>query len=215
MALFPRWTNTVARVAGAVALGAPLAVVALLLLGARTPFVTNQGQEHPQPLQFDHRHHAWEQGIDCLYCHSGAERSAVAGVPTVSVCVGCHGQVWNQSPPLEPVRAAFFASAPIRWVKVHDLPDFVYFDHSIHFAKGVGCVSCHGRVEEMAVVRQAAPLTMSWCLDCHRDPVKNLRPGGEVTNVFWTPPVDLAAQQVAWAKAHNVQSKTSCSTCHR
>ncbi len=169
MALFPRWTNTVARLTGAVALGTPLAAIGFLMLVVRTPLVTNQNVEVAQPVQFDHRHHSWEQGIDCLFCHRGADRGPVAGIPTASVCMGCHGQVWNQSPRLEPVRAAFFAELPIRWVKVHDLPDFVYFDHSIHVAKGVVCSTCHGKVETMAAVYQASPLTMSWCLDCHRE----------------------------------------------
>lgn len=206
MALFPRWSNTVARVTGAVALATPLVLVAFLLLAARTPFVTQQSVEVAQPVQFDHRHHSWEQGIDCLFCHSGAERSAVAGIPPVSVCIGCHGQVWNGSPRLEPVRAAFFAREPIRWVKVHDLPDFVYFDHSIHFAKGVGCESCHGRVDQMAAVRQAAPLTMSWCLDCHRDPSPHLRPLPELTHMAWAgPPL----------RRDDVHPRESCDTCHR
>ena len=206
MALFPRWTNTVARVTGGVALGAPLCAVGFLLLIARTPFVTNQGAEVQQPVQFDHRHHAAEQGIDCLFCHGGAERGPVAGVPTVSVCIGCHGQVWNQSPRLEPVRAAFFAERPLPWVKVHDLPDFVYFDHSIHLAKGVGCVTCHGRVDQMAAVFQAAPLTMSWCLDCHRDAAPQLRPGSELTSMTWSGP-PLART--------DVHPRESCDTCHR
>ena len=206
MALFPRWSNTVARVTAAVALGTPLLALALLLVAARTPFVTRESVEVAQPVQFDHRHHASEQGIDCLFCHPGAERSAVAGVPTVSVCVGCHGQVWNQSPRLEPVRAAFFAGAPLRWVKVHDLPDFVYFDHSIHFAKGVGCVSCHGRVDQMAAVRQAAPLTMAWCLECHRDPAPHLRPARELTHLAWTGEP---------SRRDDVHPRESCDTCHR
>ena len=206
MALFPRWTNTVARVTGAVALGTPLAAVAFLLLIARTPFVTNQGQEHPQPVQFDHRHHSWEQGIDCLFCHTSAERSPLAGIPTTSVCVGCHGQVWNQSPRLEPVRQAFFAGQAIGWVKVHDLPDFVYFDHSIHLAKGVGCVTCHGRVDQMPTVRQDAPLTMSWCLDCHRDPSPHLRPRRELTSMTWA-----GAPQ----RRDDVRPRESCDACHR
>ncbi len=206
MALFPRSANTVARVTGAVALCAPLAAVAFLLLIARTPFVTNQSVEHAQPVQFDHRHHSWEQGIDCLYCHASAERSAVAGIPTVSTCMGCHGQVWNQSPRLEPVRAAFFSARPIPWVKVHDLPDFVYFDHSIHLAKGVGCVTCHGRVDEMAAVRQAAPLTMSWCLDCHRDAAPHLRPRAALTSTTWSG---------APERRDDVHPRESCDTCHR
>src|SRR5438874_12296 len=157
MALFPRWTNTVAKLTGAMTLVVPALGIGFLMLIVRTPFVTNELVEYEQPVQFDHRHHNWEQGIDCRFCHTSVETSANAGIPAVSLCVGCHGQVWNKSPRLEPVRKAFFSEKPIPWVKVHDLPDFVYFNHSIHVSKGVGCATCHGRVDQMAAARQTAP----------------------------------------------------------
>ena len=213
MALFPRWTNTVARVTAVVSLATPVVALLLLWTFVRTPFVTNQTAEVQQPVQFDHRHHSFEQGIDCLYCHNGAERSAVAGIPTLTLCVGCHGQVWNKSPRLEPVRQAFFARAPVPWVKVHDLPDFVYFDHSAHLAKGVGCVSCHGRVDQMAAVYQAAPLTMSWCLECHRDPAPNLRPKAELTSMLWASADPALGPKLA--DSYDVHPRESCDTCHR
>jgi len=206
MALFPRWTNTVAKLTAAVALGTPAAAIAFGLLIVRTPFVTHQTVEVQQPVQFDHRHHSWEQGIDCRFCHSAVERSPNAGIPTASVCIGCHAQVWNSSPRLEPVRQAFFSQAPIPWVKVHDLPDFVYFDHSIHLAKGVGCVTCHGRVDQMAAVRQDAPLTMSWCLDCHRDPAPHLRPRRAIADMQWSGAPEPRS---------DVHPRESCDTCHR
>lgn len=185
MALFPRWTNTVSKVMGAGTLLVPALAVAALWYTARTPAVTNQAMEYEQPVQFDHRHHNWENGIDCRYCHTAVESSASAGIPSTTVCVGCHGQVWNKSPRLEPVRQAFFQEKPIQWLKVHDVPDFVYFNHSAHVNKGVGCVSCHGRVDQMPAIRQVEPLTMQWCLDCHRNPKLNLRPLDQITSMTW------------------------------
>ena len=216
--LFPRWTNTVSKVMGAATLLIPLGAIGALWYTARTPFVTLADQEVAQPVQFDHRHHNWEQGIDCRYCHTSVERSAVAGLPSTTVCIGCHGQVWNKSPRLEPVRQAFFTNTPLRWAKVHDLPDYVYFNHSIHVAKGVGCASCHGRVDQMPTMYQWAPLTMQWCLDCHRNPGPNLRPAAEVTNMTWQPPADAAARAALAEQLVtqlDVRPRTACNTCHR
>jgi hypothetical protein len=226
MALFPRWTNTVARLTFTATLAVPALAVGGLIIWARTPFVTGERLEVMQPVQFDHRHHSWEEGIDCRYCHASAEVSPVAGIPPVSLCMGCHDQVWNKSPRLEPVRQAFFNGQPIPWAKVHDLPDFVYFDHSIHLAKGVGCVSCHGRVDQMPVVRQVAPLTMQWCLDCHRDPGPHLRPKSELTNMRWQPDEEATGSSsegtghppaAADGKSSLAPSsaRDACDTCHR
>lgn len=147
-----------------------------------------------QPIQFDHRHHNWEEGIDCRFCLTSVETSATAGIPATSLCMGCHAQVFNKSLRLEPLREAFFQEKPVVWKRVHDLPDFVYFIHSIHLAKGVGCVSCHGRVDKMPMMRQEQPLTMQWCLDCHRAPAAHLRPREEVASMLWQPPRDEAAR---------------------
>jgi hypothetical protein len=237
MPLFPRWTNTVARVSLAFAVAAPIALVFALMMIVRTPFVTGERIEIAQPVQFDHRHHNWENGIDCRFCHTSVETSPYAGLPPTDRCIGCHGQVWNKSPFLEPVRQAYFTQQPIRWLKVHDLPDFVYFDHSIHVGKGVGCVTCHGRIDQMPAVSQRAPLTMSWCLDCHRDPGPNLRPKTEITNMLWRsgahdpaleraeslpgPDAELYASLDREAlsqrllKDYDVHPRTSCETCHR
>jgi hypothetical protein len=237
MALFPRWTNTVARVSLATVFAFPVLGLCFLWIMMRTPFVTNQHIEMAQPVQFDHRHHSWENGIDCRFCHTSVESSPNAGLPPTDRCMGCHDQVWNKSPRLEPLRQAFFTRQPIRWVKVHDLPEFVYFDHSIHVNKGVGCVTCHGRIDQMPDVRQAAPLTMKWCLDCHRDPGPSLRPKSEITNMLWGsgehdpqlvraesvpgPDKDLYASldgealQRALIKDYDVHPRTSCETCHR
>ena len=213
--IFPKSANAVAKAS----------IFVVLFLGgtggyalwrlAHSGYVTRQGVVLEQPVPFSHDHHVAQIGIDCRYCHTAVESSASAGIPPTQTCMNCHNVLWTNAPLLEPIRASFRENKPVEWNRVNDLPDFVYFNHSIHVAKGVACTTCHGPVDKMPLMYQGQPLTMSWCLDCHRDPVKNLRPGGEVTNVFWTPPADLAAQQVAWAKAHNVQSKTSCSTCHR
>jgi hypothetical protein len=182
---------------------------------AHSGYVTRQGIVLEQPVPFSHDHHVAQIGIDCRYCHTAVETSPSAGIPPTQTCMNCHNVLWTNAEILEPIRASFRDNKPIEWNRVNDLPDFVYFNHSIHVAKGVACTTCHGPVDKMPLMYQGESLTMSWCLDCHRDPVKNLRPREEVTNVFWQPPADLAAQQAVWARAHNVQSKTNCSTCHR
>ena len=191
--------------------GAGWAVFAL----ARSSYVTRQGLVLEQPVPFSHDHHVGQIGIDCRYCHTAVESSSFAGIPPTATCMNCHNQLWTQAEILEPVRASFRDGVPLEWNRVHDLPEFVYFNHSIHVAKGVACVTCHGQVDEMPLMYQHASLQMEWCISCHRDPVKHLRPRAEVTNMNWQPPADLAAKQLEWAALYNVQSKTSCSTCHR
>jgi hypothetical protein len=215
--LFPRWSNTAARVSVVLLLSAPAVAVGALLVYVRSPFGTEQGQEVEQPVQFDHRHHVKDANIDCRYCHTSVETSATAGIPSTATCMGCHSQVWNRSPRLEPVRAAYFSGKPIQWNRVHKLPDFVYFDHSIHVAKGVGCVTCHGKVDEMPYIAQQAPLTMGWCLDCHKDPTPHLRPREHITNLSWLPPLDedAKARGERIKAEYQVHTRTSCTTCHR
>jgi hypothetical protein len=148
----------------------------VVLMGAvRTDWMTGRGRAVEQPVAFDHRHHVRDDGIPCLYCHSGAERSAWAGIPPTDLCLGCHAQIWSSSPELAPVFASASKDEPIAWQRVHRLPDFVYFNHAAHVDRGVGCASCHGAVDQMARVYQVAPLTMGWCLDCHRDPGPDLQ----------------------------------------
>jgi hypothetical protein len=196
-------------------LATPALGLAALMLYVRTPL--NTGQNHPveQPIEFDHRHHVADVGIDCRYCHQSVEDSSSAGLPATSVCMNCHSQVWNKSPLLQVVRQKYFTDQPIPWNRVHNLPDFVYFNHSIHVNKGVGCVTCHGRVDQMAAVQQAEPLTMGWCLDCHRDPSAFLRPREQITNMAWLPPKDAATLGKQLATQYDVHSRTSCTTCHR
>jgi hypothetical protein len=168
-----------------------------------------------QPLQFDHRHHTRDEGIDCRYCHNTVDRSPHASIPPTQLCLNCHAQVWNKSPLLEPIRKSFFENKPMEWRRVYRVPDFVYFNHSIHVNKGVGCVSCHGRVDQMAAVEKATPLTMGWCLDCHRNPEKNLRPTEEITNMTWQPEGDPEVAGRLLAQQYDVHTRISCTTCHR
>ncbi len=212
-ALFPRWTNTFSRLSLAFVLALPVAVIAFLMIYVRSPLGTGQWQPVAQPVQFDHRHHVTDDGIDCRYCHSTVERSPHAGVPSTAVCMGCHSQIWNRSPLLEVVRDAYFSGTPILWNRVHRLPEFTYFNHAIHVNKGVGCVTCHGRVDQMPEVMQAAPLTMSWCLECHRAPERYLRPLELVTSMTWQPPSEDVGAAVA--AALDVRTRTECNTCHR
>lgn len=190
-ALFPPWSNTAYRSALVAILVTVAAVIAAPMLYMRTPYGTHQFDPVGQPVEFDHRHHARDDGIDCQYCHSTAERSANAGIPSTELCMGCHAQVWNESPLLAPVRESYFAGTPIPWRRVHNLPDFVYFHHGVHVQGGITCAECHGQVEQMARVSRFAPLTMKWCVDCHRDP-----PG----------PRDFGRA---------ITALTTCSACHR
>ena len=214
-ALFPRWTNTAARATGAALLASPAVGFALLVLWNRTPFVTGQFTPLEQPVQFDHRHHVGDEGIDCRYCHTSVETSPSAGLPSTAVCMSCHAQIWNKSPKLEPIREAYFSGKPVVWSRVHNLPDFVYFNHAIHVGKGVACATCHGRVDRMAAVEQVEPLTMQWCLACHRDPHLHLRPKDQVTQMAWEPPADPEAAGQALAQRNDVHTRVSCTTCHR
>ncbi|HSC27309.1 MAG TPA: cytochrome c3 family protein [Vicinamibacterales bacterium] len=179
---------------------------------------TNQGVIVEQPIQFSHAHHVGGMGIDCRYCHTSVEESAFASIPPTKTCMNCHSQIWSTAPILEPVRASFRENAPLRWTRVHDLPDFVYFNHSIHVNKGVGCATCHGPVDRMPLVYQEATLMMSWCLDCHRNPARYIRPKDQVYNMSWQPPADdpgLGERLVREYNIGSVEHLTSCSICHR
>ena len=213
--LFPRRANALAR--GSIVLGlfAAAAAGTALWLVAHSGYVTRQGLVSKQPVPFSHDHHVGQIGIDCRYCHTAVESSSSAGIPPTATCMNCHNQLWTNAALLEPVRTSFATGKPLTWDRVHDLPGFVYFDHSIHVAKGVACVTCHGQVDRMPLMYQFAPLTMQWCMDCHKDPVPNIRPREAVTRMDWEAPSDLAGRQHELAALYNVQSKTSCSTCHR
>jgi len=216
--IFHRSTNTLSRLS----LFSALFLVALLLSVLaeieRSSYITEADVVREQPLQFSHKHHVEDDGIDCRYCHTSVEQSALPGIPPTKTCMNCHSQIFAASPYLEPIRESFRTGKPIEWTRVHKLPEFVYFNHSIHVNKGVGCASCHGQVNLMPLVRQVASLQMEWCLDCHRHPERALRPREQVFNMRWQPPADQLEQGRQLAREYNIRSVeelTSCSTCHR
>jgi hypothetical protein len=194
--------------------------LAIVLVAYRATARADAPQNAPieQPIPFSHQHHVRDDGIDCRYCHTSVETSAFAGIPPLTTCMTCHSQLFRGAPVLEPLYRAYDTGAPLRWNRVHDLPDFVYFDHSIHVAKGVGCSTCHGQVDRMPLTRRVASLYMQWCLECHRAPERYLRPRERVFDMAWQPPADQLAQGAALRKAYGLRSTrelTDCSTCHR
>jgi hypothetical protein len=186
--VFDRSSNALAR-ASLVLTG--LIVIALgvtLDQLQRSPWVTRQGQRADQPIPFSHKHHVEGLGLECQYCHTTVEVSSYAGIPPTKTCINCHAQIWTNAGLLQPVRDSWATGQSIRWIKVHDLPDFVYFNHEIHVNKGIGCASCHGRVDEMPLMYMQNSLQMEWCLNCHRNPAANLRPTSEIYNMAWAGP---------------------------
>lgn len=211
--IFHHSTNTFAK---ATIFGALFAIAGGLWVLSeinRSSYVTQVGVAHEQPVPFSHDHHVAGLGIDCRYCHTSVEESAFAGIPPTATCMNCHRQIWNTSDMLAPVRESFANGTPIVWRRIHNLPDFVRFDHSIHVRKGVGCESCHGRIDRMPLTWKAEPMTMEWCLECHRAPEKFVRPRDQVFTMGWEAPnqKELGAQLV---KEYGVRSRTDCSTCH-
>ena len=213
--IFHRSTNVISRLSifGSVFIFALLGG-ALYELGM-SPFYTNVNVAREQPVPFSHKHHVGELGLDCRYCHISVEKSSFAGIPPTQTCMTCHSQIWTNAPMLEPVRASYRNDKSISWTRVNALPDFVYFDHSIHVSKGVGCTTCHGPVGEMPLTWRAESLYMSWCLDCHRAPEKYLRPKSEVFNPNYLPPANQLEVGLRLVKENKVQKLTNCSTCHR
>jgi len=213
--LFPPWVDSVVRTClwllGLIVVATPL----LLMAWARTPYRTGQGFPIAQPVAFDHRHHVRDDGIDCQYCHATADRAATAGLPATDVCLNCHNQIWSNSPLLAAVWTSHLTRRPIEWRRITWLPDFVFFNHRIHVTKGFGCETCHGRVDLMARVYQAKPMTMGWCLDCHRRPEAYLRPVDQVTTVAWHPDEPQPILGARLQREQDVRSLTHCSTCHR
>ena len=216
--LFHRGANNVAKIS---------ILMAVVLAGvggyvftqvARSGYLTGRYVDRMQPVQFSHKHHVGDDGIDCRYCHTSVETSSSAGIPPTQTCMNCHSQIWADSPYLEPVRASFRENKPIEWTRVHDLPEYAYFNHSIHVAKGVGCSTCHGQIDEMPSVYQENTLQMEWCLACHRNPENFIRPKTEIYNMKWQDG-DLTAEERLKLKAdYKIRSRemmTSCSTCHR
>jgi hypothetical protein len=187
----------------------------LFELGADSSYATRQGEAREQPVPFSHTHHVGSMGIDCRYCHSMVENAQNAQVPPTKTCMNCHSQIWVTSPTLEPVRASYRTDESIKWTKVHDLPDFVYFNHSIHVKKGVGCETCHGRVDAMPLMYQQNSLEMRWCLDCHRNPEKYVRPREFITKMGYVPSESQEVLGARLVKEYKIQKLDTCYTCHR
>jgi hypothetical protein len=216
--IFHPSTNTISRLTifGAVFLVAFLAWVGAAL--NRSDYGTQVHMARVQPVQFSHEHHVSGLGLDCRYCHTSVEESSFAGLPPTQTCMNCHSQIWSNSPYLEPVRDSWKTGKPIVWTRVHNLADFVYFNHSIHVNKGVGCVTCHGRVDRMPLMWQEHSLLMEWCIECHRQPEQFLRPREDVFRMDWQPPSDQLALGRQLIKEYRIRSPavlTSCDTCHR
>jgi hypothetical protein len=212
--IFPRWVDTLRPVIVGLVLVGPVYLLALAYY-AGSPRTLNVGYAPTQPVPYSHALHAGQLGIDCRYCHNTVERAAHAAVPPTQTCMNCHTNIYPESPKLIPVRESYSTGMPVRWVRVHDLPDYVYFNHSAHVRRGVGCVECHDRVDKMEVVYQARPLNMGWCLDCHRDPDPRLRPVDQVTNMAWAPDEDRRALGARLRKEYGINPSEDCSTCHR
>jgi hypothetical protein len=186
--IFDRSSNALTR-ASLLLSGLLIVVIALTLNELqRSPWVTRQGQRAAQPVPFSHKHHVQGLGLQCQYCHTSVEKSAYAGIPPTKTCINCHSQIWTNANLLEPVRESWATGESIKWTRVHDLPDYVFFNHSVHVNKGLGCSSCHGRVDEMPIMYKENTLQMEWCLNCHRSPAKNLRPISQIYNMAWTGP---------------------------
>jgi formamidopyrimidine-DNA glycosylase len=213
--IFHRSTNTISRVS--VFGGAAVVVVLVATLAAinRSSYVTEVGVARSQPVQFSHKHHVSDAGIDCRYCHTSVEESSFAGIPSTKICMSCHTQIWAESPILEPVRESFRTGKSLEWTRVHNLPGFVYFDHSIHVHKGVGCTTCHGRVDQMPLMWRENTLYMEWCLECHRNPEQFVRPREQIFNMDWQPPSDQIALGRKLMQQYETERLTSCSVCHR
>ena len=215
--LFRPSSNTISKVsitAVVVFLGS------LLVLGYtmdRGPWTTGVQIAPEQPIPFSHKHHVKDDGIDCRYCHTSVETSSYAGLPPTEICMSCHSQIWINATLLQPLRDSWTSGRSIAWVRVHDLPDFVYFNHSIHINKGIGCSACHGRVDEMALTYKVNTLNMNWCINCHRDPAKLIRPRSEVFNIDYVYPPEAEQMKLGrkLVEEYHVQSLTDCVTCHR
>jgi Cytochrome c7 and related cytochrome c len=213
--IFHRSTNTLSRLSiyGGAFILAGLSY-ALYAIG-ESPYYTDVNVAQPQPVPFSHKHHAGELGIDCRYCHTSVETSSFAGFPPTQTCMSCHSQIWVNSPMLEPVRASYRDDKSIEWTRVNALPDFVYFNHSIHVAKGIGCTSCHGPIAEMPLTWRANTLQMKWCLDCHRQPELYVRPKEFVFSTSYHPPPNQLELGRRLVREYKIQSLTNCDTCHR
>jgi hypothetical protein len=201
--IFERSSNALARMSLVLTGLIVIALGVTLDQLQRSPWVTRQGQRPDQPVPFSHKHHVQGLGLQCQYCHTTVEKSSYAGIPPTKTCINCHAQIWTNAQLLEPVRMSWASGESIPWIKVHDLPDFVFFNHSIHVNKGIGCSTCHGRVDQMPLMYAQNTLQMEWCLDCHRNPAKNLRPTSQIYNMAWEKP---GTDRPVWCAAANEAS---------
>lgn len=215
MQIFTRSVNTIARgtLIGGILLIAVLAIGALLYV--RSPWVTRVGVPQQQPVQFSHKHHVLDDGIDCRYCHTTVDTSWFAGMPDSKTCMNCHQQIWAQSPALAPVRQSFEMGTAIQWTWVNRLPDYVYFNHSVHVNNGIGCSSCHGRVDQMPLMEKAQSFQMAFCVECHMHPAKYVRPKDQVYNLAYQYPSNQDQVGAKLVQDYHIESKLSCSACHR
>lgn len=214
--IFHPSTNTISKVSIFVAVLFLATLLWLLAAFQRSAYVTEVGVPRTQPIPFSHKHHVSGIGIDCRYCHTSVEESAFAGIPPTKTCMNCHSQIWADSPMLAAVRESFRTGRSIEWTRVHNMPDFVFFNHSIHVKQGVGCVTCHGRVDAMPLVWREQSLHMEWCLECHREPERFVRPREFVFSMDWKPPIDQIALGRQLVQEFNIQKAqlTDCSICH-
>jgi cytochrome c7-like protein len=215
--LFGPYANATLRAGLLLVAIAPVAALVASAVAPRSPLMTGEGTVVAQPIPFSHEHHVGADGLDCCYCHTGVESSRQASVPSTHICMSCHSQLFTNASVLEPLRRSLTENQPIAWKRVHELPDYVYFDHSIHVAKGVGCTTCHGQVDQMPLLVQSTPMTMGWCLDCHRAPERFLRKHEDVFSLSWRPPPDQAAEGHALLAHYRIDTVhlTDCSVCHR
>jgi len=213
--IFHRSANTLSKVSLAGILLLVGGLIGLAMLLGRSSYVTRAQEYVEQPVQFSHLHHVLDDGIDCRYCHTSVETSSFAGIPPTKTCMNCHSQIWQSAPILEPVRASFREDRPMQWVRVHDLPDFVYFNHSIHVKKGMGCETCHGRIDQMPLTKQQNTLQMEWCINCHRNPQDYVRPREEVFTMGYRPQKAQSELGPELVAKYNIKPSTDCSTCHR
>jgi len=216
--IFHRSTNTISRVSiyGAVFIAAALGYLAWAV--TESPYFTDVNVPRQQPVPFSHKHHVTDDGIDCRYCHTSVEKSSFAGIPSTHICMSCHSRLWTTSPMLEPVRLSYQTDKSLEWTRVNALPDFAYFDHSIHINKGVGCTTCHGPIGEMPLTWRANTLYMRWCIDCHKHPERFVRRREDVFKADYQPPQDqlaLGRRLVQEYKIKDATQLTDCYTCHR
>ena len=216
--VFPPWSNALAKVTLLAAVAGGASAIWAGMVFTQSSYGTGAGLVADQPVPFSHQHHVGDLGIDCRYCHTSVEQSSVAGIPPTKICMNCHSQMWVQSPMLQPVRESYARGEPIHWNRVYNTPGFVYFSHDIHVQKGVGCTSCHGRIDHMPLTSQGPSLLMKWCLDCHRDPARQIRPREHVFDMDYQPPGnqrELGEKLVEEYHIRDSKFLTSCSVCHR